>query len=302
VSAPLEATGLGRRYGKTWALRDCSLRVSEGAIVALVGPNGAGKSTLMQLAVGLIEPSAGTVRVYGQGPGSSPQALARVAFLAQDHPLYGTFTVGELLHLGQAMNPRWDAGLARRHLDALDIPLRRRASRLSGGQQSQVALTLALGKRPDLLVLDEPVASLDPLARRDFMARLLTDAADRGTTVVLSSHVVSELERVCDHLIVLAGSRLQLDGPIDWLLQNHRTLVGPRLPHGRTPVGVRQVIARTDTDRQTTLIAQIDSEPGDPAWRTHPLTLEELVLSYLREPAAGLRPGLVSAPAVRSAS
>ncbi len=285
----LETTGLGLRYGPTWALRNCSLRVPQGSVVALVGANGAGKSTLMHVAVGLLRPTEGHVAVFGQDPGQTGQSLAHVGFLAQDHPLYRGFTVSDLLHFGRAMNPRWDQALAERHLAALDIPLHRKAGRLSGGQQAQVALALALAKRADLLVLDEPVASLDPVARRAFMSTLLADAADHGTTVLLSSHVVAELDRACDHLIVLSSGAIQLDGPIDWLLERHRLLLGPHRDNDTLPAGVGRVISRQDTPRQTTLLAEIAQPLLDPAWQTRQVNLEELVLAYLLAPPAGLR-------------
>jgi ABC-2 type transport system ATP-binding protein len=285
----IEATGLGLRYGRAWALRNCSLRVPAGSIVALVGPNGAGKSTLMNLTVGMMSPTEGSITVFGEQPGRTAGSLARVGFLAQDHPLYSSFTVGELLHLGRAMNPRWDQELAARHLAALDIPLQRRAGKLSGGQRAQVALALALAKRADLLVLDEPVASLDPLARQGFMAALLTDAADHGTTVVLSSHVIAELDRVCDYLISLTGGLVQLDGPIDWLLERHRVLTGPRVQDGHVPAGVQRLLSRADTDRQTTLLVELAEPVLDPAWQQSPVGLEELVLAYMQHPSVALR-------------
>lgn len=285
----LQATGLGLRYGHRWALRNCSLRVPEGSIVALVGPNGAGKSTLMHLAVGLLTPTEGSVAAFGREPGSSTQSLARVGFLAQDHPLYRGFTVGEMLHLGRAMNPHWDQRLAERHLMSLDIPLNRKVGRLSGGQQAQVALALALAKRAELLMLDEPVASLDPLARREFMSALLADAAEHGTTVIMSSHVVAELERVCDQLIVLCQGTVQLDGPIDWLLDRHRTVIGPRTEDGHVPSGLGRVLSRDDTDRQTTLLAELADPITDPAWQVSQVSLEDLVLAYMRHPPSALR-------------
>ena len=287
MSAPLEATGLGRAFGSTWALRNCSLRVRPGSVTALVGPNGAGKSTLMQLAVGLLQPSEGSVRVFGLEPGTTAESLGRIGYLAQDHPLYRGLSVEDHLRMGRGMNPSWDDGFARAHLASLAIPLSRRAGALSGGQQAQVALTLALATRPGLLVLDEPVASLDPLARRDFMTTVLTDAADRGTTVVLSSHVVSELERVCDHLVVLNAGQVQVDGEIDDLLERHRLLLGtgPDVPRPR----VSQVLAETVTDREVSLVVELDGPIHDPRWTVQALTLEDLTLAYLRDPEIGTR-------------
>ena len=286
MSGALEATGLGRSFGATWALRNCSLQIQSGSVTALVGPNGAGKSTLLQLAVGLLKPSAGSITVFGLTPGSSAEALAQVGYLAQDHPLYRGLSVADHLRMGQDMNPGWDNRFARSHLASLDIPPRKSAGALSGGQQAQVALTLALATRPALLVLDEPVASLDPVARRDFMATVLTDAADRGTTVILSSHVVSELERVCDHLVVLTAGQVQVDGEIDSLLDRHRLLVGPPgVPRPR----VRQVLSEAVTDREVTLVVELDEPLVDPRWTSSRVTLEELTLAYLRDPEAGTR-------------
>lgn len=289
MTTPLEATGLGLQYGSTWALRGCSLQVPAGSIVALVGPNGAGKSSLMHLALGLIPPTEGVISVFGAHPGATPASLARVGFLGQDHPLYPSFSVGDLLRLGRAMNPRWNQGLAERHLAMLDIPLNRKAGRLSGGQRAQVALALVLAKRADLLVLDEPVASLDPVARHSFMAALLTDAADHGTTVVLSSHVITELDRACDYLIALNSGTVQLDGPIDWLLERHRVLTGPRAREDHVPAGVQRLLHRADTDRQTTMLVELAAPVLDPGWQQSPVGLEELVLAYMQHPPTGLR-------------
>jgi ABC-2 type transport system ATP-binding protein len=268
-------------------LRNCSLDISPGTVTALVGPNGAGKSTLLHLAVGLLRPSEGSVRVFGSEPASTATALGRVGYLAQQHPLYGRLSVRDHLRMGRGMNPGWDDGFARSHLDSVGIGLDQRAGTLSGGQQAQVALTLALATRPGLLVLDEPVASLDPLARRDFMTTVLTDVADRGTTVVLSSHVISELERVCDHLVALTAGTVQVSGEIDDLLDRHRLLhcATPDVPRPR----VRQVLAETVTDREVTLVVELDEPVLDPRWTVSSLTLEDLALAYLRDPGAGTR-------------
>ena len=218
MNAAVTTSGLGKRYRNNWALRDCDLTLPTGRVIALVGPNGAGKTTLLQLAAGLIRPTTGSVALFGElAPAESASALAQMAFVAQDHPLYRRFRVRELLHLGRALNGGWDQDLAERRLADLDIPLDRPAGRLSGGQQAQLALTLALAKRPRLLILDEPVASLDPLARRDFMKTLMATVADGegDFTVLLSSHNVGELERVCDHLVLITDGRVQLAGDID---------------------------------------------------------------------------------------
>jgi ABC-2 type transport system ATP-binding protein len=285
TESALRADGLGKRYRKTWALRDCTLALPSGKVIALVGPNGAGKTTLLRLAVGLLAPTCGSIDVFGQSPTTNtPQALARVGFLAQDHPLYRHFTVADLLRFGRSCNLRFDYGLAERRLSQLDILLDRRAADLSGGQQAQVALALALAKRPDLLVLDEPLSSLDPVARREFQQSLMTAVAADGVTVLFSSHVVHELERVCDHLVVLNHGRITLAGDIDELLAEHRLLVGPRVDADPDRSGT--VIEAVHSDRHTTLMVRDGSVPVMPGWQAHPVGLEELVLAYLRRPAA----------------
>jgi ABC-2 type transport system ATP-binding protein len=288
--AALEATGLGKRYGRTWALRDCSLALPQGRIAALVGPNGAGKTTLLHLAVGLLAPTAGAIRVLGGTPGRDPALLARVGFVAQDAPLYGDLTVAEHLTMGGRLNPRFDQALARDRLGRLGIPLDRRVGTLSGGQRAQVALAMALAKRPQLLLLDEPVASLDPLARREFLQALMGSVAEQGLTVLLSSHLLADLERVCDYLIVLQASRVQVLGPVDDLLDRHKLLVGPRRDPDRI-AGVAAVVRATHTGRQSTLLVRTDGPVRDTAMAVADVTLEDLVLAYLADPSAGTLPG-----------
>jgi ABC-2 type transport system ATP-binding protein len=217
----VEASGLGKRYGRTWALRECTLEVPAGRVTALVGPNGAGKTTLLNLVVGLTAPSAGEVTVLGGRRAGSPAALDAIAFVAQDTPLYKTLTVGDMISLSRSLNRRFDQSYARARLDELSIPLKRRAGKLSGGQQAQLALTLALARRPRLLVLDEPVAALDPVARHDFMATVLAAAAADGVSVLLSSHVLTELERVAGYLVLMSHGQLQLAGAVADLLATH---------------------------------------------------------------------------------
>ncbi|MHB1711508.1 MAG: ABC transporter ATP-binding protein [Acidimicrobiales bacterium] len=284
TKAALEARSLGRRYRTTWGLRDCTFSVPEGTVTGLVGPNGAGKSTLLRLAAGLSRPTAGTVSVFGApvdpiGTGH----LDRVGYLDQFHPQYRYLTVGEMLSVGRRLNSRWDDASARRWLDELGIPMDKRVGRLSGGQQAQVALTLCMAKRPDLLLLDEPVASLDPLARKRLLQVLMGTVADRGTTVFLSSHIISELEPVCDHLIVLSSSKVQATGSIDDLLADHRLLVGPE--SDVLPPGV-EVIATTRTSRQTTLLVRGAPPSLGPAWQSIQPDLEEVVIAYLSNPDA----------------
>jgi ABC-2 type transport system ATP-binding protein len=217
----VEASGLGKRYGATWALRECTLAVPAGHVTALVGPNGAGKSTLLNLTVGLTAPTAGAVTVLAGRPAGSPVALDGIAFVAQDTPLYKTLSVADLLHLTRNLSRRFDQPYARARLAELGIPLQKKAGKLSGGQQAQVALTLALARRPRLLVLDEPVAMLDPIARHDFMAAVLAAATAAGVSVLLSSHVLTELERVASYLILLARGRVRLAGAVGDLLATH---------------------------------------------------------------------------------
>ena len=271
--------GLGKRYGSKWALRDCTIEVPEGSVTALVGPNGAGKTTLLQLAVGLSRPSAGDVTVLGLSP-RDPALLARVGFVGQEHPLHRGFTVAETLKLGRKLNPGWDDALAHERLRRLDLPLDRTVGRLSGGQRAQVALTVALAKRPELLVLDEPVASLDPLARREFLNALMEAVSETGLTVILSSHIVAELERVCDHLVILAQAHAELAGPIDEIVAGHRLLTGPRT-EAVAVARMHDVIRERHTERQTTLLVRADGHVYDADWELHEVDLEEIVLAYL---------------------
>ena len=276
----LETSTLGKHYGRAWALQDCTLQLPVGRIAALVGPNGAGKTTLLHMAVGLLRPDAGEVRVFGQDPYDNTAVLAEVGFVAQDTPLYRDFTARELIVMGGKLNKRWDAALARERLAQLGIPPDLAVGKLSGGQRAQVALAMALAKRPRLLLLDEPIASLDPLARREFMQALMGAVSDSDTTVLLSSHLLADLERACDYLIVLQTAHVQLVGAVDDLLAEHRTLVGPRTETAPIP-GVSASVRVSHTDRQTTLLARVDPTALEPAWTAHEVTLEDLVLAYL---------------------
>ena len=288
--APIEAAGLGKRFGRTWALRDCSVRVPAGKIAGLVGPNGAGKTTFLHLAAGLLRPTAGEIRVFGRSPQSQLLLLLdRVGFVAQDTPLYPRFSVGDMLTFGRKLNRRWDTAAAEARLRTLGIPFDKRVGQLSGGQRSQVALALALGKHPELLLLDEPVARLDPLARREFMRRLTEAVADEGSTVLLSSHVVADLERVCDYLIIIAAGQVQVAGDIDALLASHHLLVGPRLSRDARLTGVDLVKAQ-HTERQSSLWIRGTVPTLGAGWREESLSLEELVITYLSAPEAGTLP------------
>jgi len=286
----VEASGLGKRYGGTWALRECSLAIPAGHVAALVGPNGAGKTTLLNLVVGLAAPSAGGVTVLGGLPPGSLAALGGIAFVAQDMSLYKNLSAADMLHLTRNLNWRFDQAAAEARLAELGIPLKRNAGRLSGGQQAQLALTLALARRPRLLVLDEPVAMLDPIARHDFMATVLTAAADDGVSVLLSSHVLVELERVADYLILLSRGRVQVAGEVDDLLASHRVLTGPAAEtdtYAERPV----VHVRRGEAQAHLLVRATADDPVPPGWEMHPVGLEELALAYLREPGAAALPG-----------
>jgi ABC-2 type transport system ATP-binding protein len=280
VNTVIEANSLGKRYGAKWALSQCTLAIPAGKVVGLVGPNGAGKTTLLQLSVGLLRPSTGSIRVLGGEPGATPAQLARVGFVAQDTPIYAGFSVADHLRLGRWMNPSWDARLAEARIERLGLDPRQKAGKLSGGQRAQLALTLAVAKRPELLVLDEPVASLDPLARREFLRSLIEVVVDGGASVVLSSHLVADLERVCDYLVVLVGSRVQVAGEIDELLASHHRLSGPRRERAALPAD-QQVIEESHTDVQSTLVVRTDQPVLDATWSVHQLGLEDLVLSYM---------------------
>jgi ABC-2 type transport system ATP-binding protein len=296
----IEASGLGRRYGSTWALRDCTVAIPAGHVAALVGPNGAGKTTLLNLAAGLAAPSAGDVTVLGGRPAGSPIALDGIAFVAQDTPMYKNLSARDMLHLTRNLNRRFDQQYAESRLGELGIPLKRKAGKLSGGQQAQLALTLALARRPRLLVLDEPMAMLDPVARHDFMASVMTAMAADGVSVVLSSHVLAELERVADYLILMSRGRVQLAGEVDDLLASHRLLTGPAAEADRYAERLSVVHARRGEAQAHLLVRATADDPVPPGWEAHPVGLEELALAYLREPAAAALPGPAGRRALRS--
>jgi ABC-2 type transport system ATP-binding protein len=280
MTAVLQARGLGKRYGKHWALSDCTLDIPAGHVVGLVGPNGAGKTTLLNLASGQLTPTSGSITVLGGRPGASPDQLSKVGFVAQDTPTYPGFTVAEHLRLGARLNPGWDEATAQARISRLGLDPAQRAGTLSGGQRAQLALTIGIAKRPELLILDEPVAALDPLARREFMQNLLEAAVEHELSVVLSSHLVSDLERACDYLVVLVDSRVQLAGEVEELLATHHRLAGPRRDPDRLPRD-QHVVSASHTDRQSTLIVRTDAPIQDPVWTVSQLSLEDLVLTYL---------------------
>jgi ABC-2 type transport system ATP-binding protein len=288
MTAVIETTELGKRYRRLWALANCTLSIPAGHVAGLVGPNGAGKTTLLSLAAGLMAPTTGTIQVLGGPPPRSPAQLARVGFLAQEAPVYDGLSVADHLALGAHLNPRWDEELARGRIGRLDLDLGQKARKLSGGQRAQLALTLALAKRPELLILDEPVASLDPLARREFLQDLMAAIAEQDLSVVLSSHLIADLERVCDYLIVLVGSRVQVAGPVEELLATHHLLTGPRRDPATLPAG-QQVIFDSHTDRQSTMLVRCSGRVLDPAWSVSEVGLEDLVLAYMRQAGPGRR-------------
>ncbi len=282
MSTAIETRALTKRYRRVSALTECTVTVPEGRVSALIGPNGAGKTTLLRILAGLASPTSGTAWVLGGAPRQDPAFLAGIGFLAQETPLYRRFTAEDHIRIGAHMNPRWEAPLARTRLVELRIPLDRRAGALSGGQRAQVALALTLAKRPRLLLLDEPFAALDPLARQNFLATLTSAVADAGggLTVVLSSHLVTDLERVCDHLILLASSRVQLSGDIDTLLAEHKVLVGPR--KDTAPIERAHTVVQTvTTARQSTLLVRLGGPVLDPVYQAEDVTFEELVLAYM---------------------
>lgn len=284
----LETERLGKRYGRKWALRNCALRIPIGHVTGLVGPNGAGKTTLLHLAMGLLAPTSGTVKVFGYSPAKEArQVLSKVGFVAQEHPLYKTFRVEEMLTAGRKLNANWDQDLALRRLKQVGIPLRQRVGKLSGGQQAQVALIMTLAKRPEMLLLDEPVASLDPLARREFQQMLLDAVTEDGLSVIVSSHIVADLERFCDHLVILSASQVQITADVDHLLQSHKLLVGPR-DRAQTRTGTYTVVTSREAERHCMLLVQMHGPMIDPAWEVRDVSLEDIILAYLSQPGRGM--------------
>jgi ABC-2 type transport system ATP-binding protein len=284
MTAALETVDLGRRYLINWGLRNCTFNVPEGSIAGLVGPNGAGKSTLIRLAAGLSRPSAGSISVFGQQvDANSASFLDRVGYLDQLRPLYKQFRVDEMLKFGQKLNVSWDQENAMRWLVDLDIPLDWKVGLLSSGQRAQVALALCMGKSSDLLLLDEPMASLDPLARQGVTQMLLDSVAEKGTTVLLSSHIVSELEPICDYLIILSKSLVQVSASTESLLANHHVLIGP---NDSTSIKSANVISSKVAGRQATLLVEGDPGAQGRDWQILSPDLNEIVLAYLATPNA----------------
>jgi len=298
MAAILEADALSMHYGRRRALSDCILNIPAGRVAGLVGPNGAGKSTLLKLACGYLTPTAGSIRVLGNAPGTGTDQLARVGFLAQDAPVYPNLSVAEHLRLGAHLNPRWDQAFARRRIAQLDLDPAQKAGKLSGGQRAQLALAVAAGKRPELLLLDEPVASLDPLARRAFLDHLLETAAEDGTGVVLSSHLISDLERVCDYLIVLVSSRVRLAGEVDQVMAAHHRIVCTRRESGALPAGC-EVLSAQHIGEQSTFVVRSDAPLPAGDWAAEPLSMEDLVLTYMEGAESGTGPATQGTEDVR---
>jgi ABC-2 type transport system ATP-binding protein len=291
MTAPaLKAVGLTKRYGRHHALSDCTLDIPAGRVVGLVGPNGAGKTTLLQLAAGMLTPTAGSIEVLGGRPASGAAQLGKVGFVAQDTPTYAGLSIADHLRFGASTNPRWDQPAAAERIAHLGLDPRQKAGRLSGGQRAQLSLTLAIAKRPELLILDEPVASLDPMARREFLKGLMSFTAEHNASVILSSHLVSDLERVCDYLIVLVASRVRVAGDVDDLVAGHFRLTGARQDLDDLPDGV-EVIEQSHVERQSTLIVRADVPLDGMSFTVEQLTLEDLVLAYMSQ-AMSSRPVL----------
>jgi ABC-2 type transport system ATP-binding protein len=278
VNAPLQATALGKRFRRGWALRDCTLTIPEGAIVGLAGPNGAGKSTLLGLAVGLLEPTEGEISIFGWDPRRDSQVLPRIGYVPQDAPLYRHFTVAETFEFARVMNATWDEPLARELLPG--VPSTRRVAALTAGERARLALALALGKRPQLLLLDEPFARLDPLAGREFLGMLMDGVAETHSSVVIASHVVADIERVCDHIVLLSDGAVRLEGNVDELLGTHRLLTGVRRPMGQIH-GVERIVRERHSGRQLTLLVRTDGPVLDPTWSVDEIHLAELLLAYM---------------------
>ncbi|RKR91411.1 ABC-2 type transport system ATP-binding protein [Micromonospora pisi] len=275
----LHAERLTKRYGRRTALTDCDLKIPRGRVVGLVGPNGAGKSTLLQLACGLIAPTSGTLSVLGSRPAANAAHLARVGFVAQDTPVYASFSVADHLKMGAWLNPSWDAALAKRRIAEVGLDPAQKAGRLSGGQRAQLAMAIAAAKRPELLIFDEPAAALDPLARKGFMRSLVEFVGELGASAVLSSHLLSDVEQVCDYLVVLCDSRIQVAGPVPDLLASHHRIVGDP---ARTPAGVEVIWAEHG---HTVVRGEAAAPDRTAAPDTEPVTLEELVLAYMSRAA-----------------
>jgi ABC-2 type transport system ATP-binding protein len=276
--APLEVRELGKRFRREWSLRDCTLTIPEGAIVGLAGPNAAGKSTLLALATGLLAPTEGSIEVLGRDPLREPEVLAEIGYVAQGAPLYRSFTVEETIEFARRTNAGWDDEIVGDLVSQMGA--RTKVGSLSSGERARLALAVALGKRPKLVLLDEPFAGLDPLAGREFLQLLMDGVADTAATVVIASHVIADIERVCDHIVLLADGRVRLEGDVEELLESHRILMGPRRPLGNIR-GVSSVVRERHSGRQLTLLVLSDGPIVDASWTVDRVDLEELLLAYM---------------------
>ena len=285
----VSVNGLRKSYDGNEAVRGVDFEIERGTVFGLVGPNGAGKTTLLNLAVGMLEPTEGSIEVCGGRPAANAAQLAKVGYVAQDTPTYAGLSIADHLRMGAHLNPRWDKSIAESRIARLGLDPKQKAGRLSGGQRAQLALTLGLAKRPELLILDEPVASLDPLARREFLQALMEAVADHELSVLLSSHVVSDLERVCDHVVVLVDSEVRVEGDVESLLASHHRLTGPRRDPESLPAD-QHVVSESHTDRQSTFVIRTDAPVLDPAWAVGSLGLEDLVLAYMERAARPVTP------------
>jgi ABC-2 type transport system ATP-binding protein len=265
---------------------DANLELPSGRVVGLVGPNGAGKSTLLNLTCGLVAPTAGTLTVLGARPAASAAQLARVGFVAQDTPVYSGLSVGDHLQLGARLNKAWDRQLAERRIRQVGLDPAQKAGHLSGGQKAQLALTVAVAKRPELLIFDEPVAALDPLARRQFLQNLMEFVQELDATVIVSSHLLGDIARICNHLVVLASSRVQLTGDIDTLVAAHYRLIGARGDFDDLPAQV-EVITADHAGNQSTLVVRADAAGIPQLDAAQHVDLEDMVLAYMTRAAVG---------------
>jgi ABC-2 type transport system ATP-binding protein len=299
ASIAVETNGLSKRYRGNWALRDCRLTIPAGKIVALIGPNGAGKSTLLNILSGLTAPTEGSATILDGIPAGSQRARELVSFVAQDLPVYTDLKVRDHLRVARDLNLHWDDERAAERLASLGIPLDRKAGKLSGGQQAQLALTLALARRPRLLLLDEPMARLDPVARHDFLGFLVTVAYEERISVLFSSHVLPELEKIANYLVLVSRGAVQVTGPADNLVDAHRLLTGPAAEADELAAELNAIRVQAGS-RQAHLLARYAGNPP-PGWQSREVTMEELVLAYLREPAATAFAGPIRIPAVETA-
>jgi ABC-2 type transport system ATP-binding protein len=289
MSNILETQGLGKRYRNGWALQECTLHLPKGRVVGLIGLNGAGKTTFMRLAAGLLIPDAGSLRVCGETPAPNSRAfLANIGFVPQEHGLYLDFSVREMLTLGRKLNKRWDETLVKRSLDRLHISPQHKVGKLSGGQRAQLALVLAMAKQPQLLLLDEPLANVDPLARREFMKMLMEMAVEQEVTILISSHILSDLENTCDYLIILSSSRVLLAEDSEQLLAMHKRVIVPG-EHVALLTAQHVVIQSSQSGRSSSLLLRLNGPlVAEPNWQIKDITLEDITLAYLELPAESL--------------